>query len=202
MTIFDRWARDGKSDLMEIEHAKTACKFLRMISFGKQFLFLDVGCGNGWIIRKIAKLKNCKKAVGIDKSIDMIKNAVLKKSLINEHYIVGNIVTWRPNIQFNYIFSMESLYYIIPMELALSNIYRSLKPNGKFFCGTDFYKDNKSTIIWKKHMKIDMDLRSEYEWKQMFEDIGFKTEISHIKDQSSIKKWRREFGTLFITGIK
>ena len=45
---------------MEHEHAKSVQKFLNSISFDKPFSFLDVGCGNGWVVRKIAEMKLCK----------------------------------------------------------------------------------------------------------------------------------------------
>ncbi len=69
---FDKWAQNGRAELMEIEHGKNVMKFLKTISFDKPFTFLDVGCGNGWVVRRIADKKNCKKAIGIDKSKKMI----------------------------------------------------------------------------------------------------------------------------------
>ena len=69
---FDKWAQNGRAEHMEEEHGKNVLKFLESISFDKQFTFLDVGCGNGWVIRKISKENNCKKAIGIDISKKMI----------------------------------------------------------------------------------------------------------------------------------
>ncbi len=69
---FDEWAKIGRSELMEKEHSKTVLKFLNSIRFVKPFSFLDVGCGNGWVVRKISQIQNCKLAVGIDKSQNMI----------------------------------------------------------------------------------------------------------------------------------
>ncbi len=65
---FDKWAQNGRAELMEIEHGKNVSKFLESIQFDKPFTFLDVGCGNGWVVKKISKNNNCKKAIGIDKS--------------------------------------------------------------------------------------------------------------------------------------
>jgi ubiquinone/menaquinone biosynthesis C-methylase UbiE len=97
---------------------------------------------------------------------------------------------------------MESLYYSDSIEKALRKIYKLLKPGGEFFCGTDFYTDNKATVRWAKIMKIQMHLHSKKEWKKLFEDAGFKVKTKHIKDFQNKKKWKRDFGTLFITGIK
>ena len=76
---FDEWAQNGKAELMEKEHGKNVSKFLENFSFKKQFSFLDVGCGNGWIIRKISTNPMCRKAVGIDKSKSMIIQAKKNK---------------------------------------------------------------------------------------------------------------------------
>ena len=57
---FDKWAQNGRAELMEKEHGNNVSKFLQTISFDKPFTFLDVGCGNGWVVRKIVKENNCK----------------------------------------------------------------------------------------------------------------------------------------------
>jgi len=201
-TTFDEWAKIGRSELMEKEHSKTVLKFLNSIRFEKPFSFLDVGCGNGWVVRKISQIQNCKKAIGIDKSQNMITKAKSKKKSSKENYLRTDILSWKFKGKFDYIFSMESLYYSTPMESALKKIYKLLKPGGEFFCGTDFYSDNKATIQWSKILDISLDLRSKKQWKKMFEEIGFKTKTKQVRDSSNRKKWKREFGTLFIIGKK
>jgi len=201
-TTFDDWAKNGRAELMEKEHSKTVLKLLNSIRFEKPFSFLDVGCGNGWVVRKISQIQNCKKAVGIDKSKNMITKANSKKKSSKENYFRTDILSWKFNGKFDYIFSMESLYYSTPMESALKKIYKLLKPGGQFFCGTDFYSDNKATIQWSKKMNIPLDLRSKKQWKKMFEGIGFETKTKQVRDHSNRKKWKRKFGTLFIIGKK
>ncbi len=97
---------------------------------------------------------------------------------------------------------MESIYYADSIEAAIKKIYKLLKPSGQFFCGTDFYSDNKATARWADIMKIQMHLHSKKEWKKFFQNAGFKVKTKHVKDLKNKKKWRREFGTLFITGTK
>ena len=97
---------------------------------------------------------------------------------------------------------MESLYYADSIEIALDKIYRLLKPGGQFFCGTDFYTDNKATVRWANIMKIQMHLHSKKEWRELFRKAGFDVKTKQIKDLKNKKKWKREFGTLFIIGTK
>ena len=47
---FDEWAINGKAESMEKGHGVNVLKFLKKTSFDKPFSFLDVGCGNGWVI--------------------------------------------------------------------------------------------------------------------------------------------------------
>ncbi len=199
---FDQWAQNGKAEVMEIEHGKNVLEFLKTVQFKEQFTFLDVGCGNGWVVRKIANEKNCKKVIGIDKSKKMIIQSKKMKTDGKEEYIHTDIESMKDKIKFDFVFSMESLYYVDSIEIALKKIYKILKPGGNFFCGTDFYIENKATTRWADIMKIQMHLHSEKEWVQFFRKTGFRVKTRHVKDLKNKKKWKREYGTLFIIGTK
>ena len=199
---FDEWAQNGRAELMEREHGKNVSSFLDKVTFERQFSFLDVGCGNGWVVQKIAKNPNCKKAMGIDKSKKMIIQAIKNKNNSNEEFIHTDVESLKYRGKFDYIFSMESLYYVESIEIALKKIFKFLNPGGYFFCGTDFYTDNKATAKWSKMMNMQMHLHSKKEWREFFKDAGFKTTTKQIKDLKNKKKWKREFGTLFIIGKK
>jgi ubiquinone/menaquinone biosynthesis C-methylase UbiE len=97
---------------------------------------------------------------------------------------------------------MESLYYTNSIEDSLKKIFKILKPDGTFFCGTDFYTDNKATAKWGSIMNIQMHLHSKKEWKKLFKDAGFQTRTKQIKDLKGNKEWKRKMGTLFIIGQK
>ncbi len=197
---FDQWAQNGRADLMEKEHGKNVLKFLERISFEKSFTFLDIGCGNGWVIRKISQNTKCKKAVGIDKSKKMIIQAKKNKTNSKEIYLHIDLESWKYSGKFDFIFSMESLYYTKSIESSLKKIFKLLKPGGWFFCGTDFYTDNKATVKWSEIMNMQMHLHSKKEWRKFFVKTGFETKTTQVKDLQSKKKWKREMGTLFIIG--
>ena len=201
---FDRWAQNGRAELMETEHGKNVLKFLKTVSFDMPFTFLDVGCGNGWLVRKIACKDNCKKATGIDKSKKMIVEAKKKTECKKkEEFIHTDIESMsHKGRKFDFVFSMESLYYADSIETALEKIYKLLRPGGQFFCGTDFYTDNKATVRWADIMKIQMHLHSKKEWRELFKSTGFAVKTKHVKDLKNKKRWKREHGTLFITGTK
>ena len=198
---FDIWAKNGRAELMEIEHRKNVSKFFSKVKFEKPFSFLDVGCGNGWVVRKIGSLENCKKSIGIDKSKKMISQAK-KISDNKEQFFYTDIESYKTRQKFDFIFSMESLYYADSIEKALKKIFTLLNSGGQFVCGTDFYSDNKATMRWKKVMNIQMHLLSKKEWITLFKNEGFDIKTKQIKDPKNKKKWKREIGTLFIIGVK
>jgi len=200
--LFDAWAKTGRSEEMEKGHGTTVNQFLDKLSLKGNFRFLDIGCGNGWVVRKMSEKPSCIKAIGIDKSKMMIKNAKSKISSEKESYFVTELESWNTKEKFDIIFSMESLYYSVPMESALKKVFKLLKKGGIFYCGTDFYSDNTLTTRWIKDMNIPMDLRSEKEWKKMFRNAGFTTRSKHVTDLKNKSKWKREFGTLFVIGRK
>jgi SAM-dependent methyltransferase len=200
--LFDVWANTGRSEEMEKGHGTTVNQFLDKLSLKENFRFLDIGCGNGWVVRKMSKKSSCIKAIGIDKSKLMIKNAKSKLSSNKESYFATDLEKWATKEKFDVIFSMESLYYSVPMEPALEKVFKLLKQNGVFYCGTDFYSDNHLTTRWLKDMNVPMDLRSETEWKKMFRDVGFTTRSKHVTDPKNKSKWKRQFGTLFVIGRK
>ena len=199
---FDAWALNGRAKLMQREHGKNVVKFLQDVQFDKPFTFLDVGCGNGWVVRMIAEKKNCKKAVGIDKSGNMIAQAQKKSKSKKEAFFHTDIESWKHEGGFDFVFSMESLYYADSIKAALERIYGMLNPGGACFCGTDFYAENRATARWADIMKVRMHLHSKDEWVALFEEAGFSASTRHVTNPTDVKKWKREMGTLFITGTK
>ena len=196
---FDAWAKRGRASRMEKEHRHSVTKFLGGIVWKKSFSFLDVGCGNGWVVREMIQNKRCADATGIDKSRQMIMQAEGMR-IAREKYIHGDVETLKIRKKFDYIFAMESLYYANSMEASLGKIFSMLRTGGEFFCGTDFYADNKATAGWPKMMDLHMHLYSKKEWVRIFKDAGFQVRTRQVKDMHDKRRWRREYGTLFIIG--
>lgn len=198
---FDEWAGNGRAEKMEREHGKSVSKFLGTVRFGSPFSFLDVGCGNGWVVRKMASHDMCRRAVGIDKSRKMVSRARRMTDLNNAEFIHTDLESLGRR-KFDCVFSMESLYYAESVPAALSKICSLLRPGGRLFCGTDFYAENRATAKWAGMLGITMHLYSEAEWIAMFRDAGLVARSRHVADPGDRRKWRRELGTLFITGTK
>ena len=199
--VFNEWARAGKDRGMEETHAKPV---MDMLSFaiserqkiGEDFNFLDLGCGNGWVVRKMNEEKLCLNAVGIDGADEMIKNAKSRDQ--KNEYILADINSFEPKRKFDLIHSMEVLYYLDNPTEVIGKIFNSwLNSGGRLIVGVDHYFENHQSHSWEKKVGTRMLMLNEREWKDIFESAGFE----------NIKSWRSNqhdewTGTLVITGVK
>ena len=111
---FNKWALLNKDKGMERGHASSVSKMFEIITnqtsiIDRSFNFLDLGCGNGWVVRKILENKKCTYALGVDGAPEMIKKAKNCDSV--GQYINVNIEKWSFNKKYDIIFSMETFYY-------------------------------------------------------------------------------------------
>ena len=105
--LFDVWANTGRSEEMEKGHGTTVNQFLDKLPLKENFRFLDIGCGNGWVVRKMSQKNSCIKAIGIDKSKMMIKNAKSKISSKKESYFVTELESWDTKEKFDVIWEPQ-----------------------------------------------------------------------------------------------
>lgn len=175
--LFDKWAQNGKDVSMENGHSKSVDFMLKILDekslFGNKFSFLDLGCGNGWVVKKISKNNLCNLAVGIDGSENMIKNAKLNSK--DEIFINENIENWHWNKKFNIVFSMETLYYVKDIDYLLKNIYSNLLADkGSIIIGVDHYLENKPSLMWGEDYNLDIVTLSVKQWEKLFLKNKFK----------------------------
>ena len=198
---FDRWAADGRDDKLARGHRHSVHTILDSMDWSEPFSFLDVGCGNGWVVRRMASYDTCTRAVGIDKSSGMIGRAWSMASRPAEDYYVSALEDWSSD-PFDVVFSMESLYYSTSVPNAMSHVHSLLRPGGTFVCGTDYYKENTETAVWGEMMGLPLQLHSEREWTSMFKQAGFETSAQHVTNSNGKARWQREIGTLFLVGMR
>ena len=88
INFFGDWALSGRDEQMAKGHEDSVNAMLDLvITNQKEFSFIDVGCGNGWVVRKIFNYPNCQYAVGVDGSKQMIAKA---KSIDKTGNIISN----------------------------------------------------------------------------------------------------------------
>ena len=123
--VFGEWADLDKDFGMEKNHKESV---INMINYSiknlNHFTFIDAGCGNGWVIRKVSENNKCEKAIGVDGSKKMITKA--KKILPGYEYHCADLMTWRPKEKVNIVHSMEVIYYVTLFSLPLTVIFTAI----------------------------------------------------------------------------
>ena len=58
ISVFNQWAKKGKDKGMETGHFKSVSYMLDEIQLflQKPFTVLDIGCGNGWAVRRFSQM--------------------------------------------------------------------------------------------------------------------------------------------------
>lgn len=173
---FDQWASNGRDSDMESGHGDVVAQVLKQLAIRPGEQILDLGCGNGWATRLMAKAAAGATAVGIDASPKMIARAdELHSFTIRARYEVGAFEALdSPDGKFDRIFSMEALYYAVDLEKALAEMLRVLKPGGVCDVVLDYYEENAASKSWPEATGLKMQSRSEAGWKQAFEAAGFQ----------------------------
>ncbi|NLE04740.1 MAG: class I SAM-dependent methyltransferase [Crenarchaeota archaeon] len=150
--------------LMNTSHKALTTWGLTHVEIAPDYVILDVGCGGGKTINRLAKQAPQGKVYGIDHSPDMVKYA--KK--VNEKFINQNRVeivegkvekTNFPDKFFDLVTACETYYFWSSLPNAFKEIERILKPNGKLLMVNEMIKDGifeqeKADLIQKTHVKL------------------------------------------------
>jgi len=197
--IFGKWAEEGKDVGMEKGHATSVNDMLdfalhERTNIGKNFSFLDLGCGNGWVTRNVSKNPLCTNAVGIDGAEQMIINAQKIGGQVD--YILADINSYVTPRKFDLIHSMEVLYYLEDPAEKVKNFNNDwLEEEGRLIIGIDHYYENLDSHSWEENVGTRMLMLKEAEWLDIFHESGLSDIKSWRSNQS--KDWS---GTLVLTG--
>ena len=197
--VFSQWAKEGKSEKMADGHAMAVDNMLNF-SLGASegpVSFVDAGCGNGWVVRKMLSRSRCAFSVGIDASAGMIERA--KHTDPDGTYINEDLLQWKPEKPVNLVHSMEVFYYFRDPNAVIRHVTENwLVSGGRLIIGVDHYLENKASLGWAEKYDIDfMTTLSIDQWCTAFEEAGLIS-VSHWLFAPR-QDWT---GTLIITGQK
>ena len=74
-STFDDWAAEGRGEKMEHGHGDVVEQVIGQLDIRPGFQILDLGCGNGWATRLLAKTHAGVQAIGVDASKAMVAKA-------------------------------------------------------------------------------------------------------------------------------
>ena len=197
---FNNWASLDKDESMEKGHYSSVNRMFQILKketnlLESKFSFIDIGCGNGWVIRKILENPYCNYATGIDGAENMIKKA---KSYNIGNFIKTDIETFNFKKKFDIVFSMETFYYLENIDDFINKIYMDgINANGSLIVGIDHYKENKSTLTWEKDYNLKIKTLSIKDWNKIISKHPFSN--VKIYQHGQKKGWE---GTLILHAQK
>ena len=172
---FNRWAEAGRGKGMERDHLPITLPVVEKMGLAATDNVLDVGCGSGWLARRLAERVPEGRVVGMDVSDEMIRVA-RRTSLDFENilYATGEVaeIPWEANF-FNHAISVESAYYWPEPAAGIREIFRVLRPGGHAWILINYYRDNPHCHQWGPLLTVPTHLLPAKEWMEFFRATGF-----------------------------
>jgi len=166
---FGRWAQIGKDQAMERGHGHFTEVALAAWSLGADDHVLDVGCGNGWALRRMIQ-RGAGSGVGVDISAEMVARATPPG-----RYLQANADTLPlPDASFSHILSVEALYYADDPAAALREWSRVARPGARLMVLVDLYRENPCHLIWCPLLPFPVQVLGQDEWAEAINASGWQ----------------------------
>jgi len=149
------------------------------VNIEPDYVILDVGCGGGKTVSRLAQRAFRGKVFGIDYSVEMVEySRKVNKQLIAENRVEireGSVEkTGFPDNFFDLVTAIETYYFWHSLPDALQEIKRVLKPSGRLLMVNEmikdgFYEAENEEIIEKTQVRL-IPLE---ETRNILQSIGF-----------------------------
>jgi len=216
---FNRWAQAGRGEEMEESHLPIVIPTLALMEMQPADRILDLGCGSGWLVRRLATLLPQGSIAGIDVADEMIGRATLAgANLPNATFLIGTAeeIPCLSN-SFSKIITVESAYYWHDVSRGLTELVRVLESGGSAWMLINYYCDNPDCHQWTQNFKTPTHLLAADDWKSEFEAAGFR-DVRHqripdhsptpeiytgrwFNDAAQLQQFKTS-GALLVTGVK
>jgi ubiquinone/menaquinone biosynthesis C-methylase UbiE len=166
---------------MNSRHSKVTDWGLSQASIGKQDIILDVGCGGGRTVGKLAAIATQGKVYGVDHSAESVAMAMrTNKQLID----IARVEVREASVSrlpfsdgvFDVITAVETHFWWPALPTDLREVLRVLKPGGRLIIIAEVYKGSEafaSKAVERYSEKTGMALLSVEEHREMFTDAGY-----------------------------
>lgn len=166
---------------MNARHSKVTDWGLSHISVDKHYTVLDVGCGGGRTISKLAALASQGKVYGIDYSPESV--AMARK--INKEWIAaGRVEIIEASVSqlpfeentFDLVTAVETHFWWPEIPAGMSEIFRVLKPGGTITIVAEVYKgaQTKMAALVEKYLpRTGMKFLTIDEHRELFQNAGY-----------------------------
>ena len=140
---------------MNREHEQLTLWGLTKATIGSDFVILDVGCGGGKTLSRLAELAPNGKVFGIDHSADMVEySKKINEKLIAQkrvEIVAGSVekMSFKDGF-FDLVTAFETYYFWRSFLDAVKEIKRVLKPSGKLLLVNEMVQDGTYEVAHAK----------------------------------------------------
>jgi ubiquinone/menaquinone biosynthesis C-methylase UbiE len=178
---------------MNLGHSKMTDWGLQQVIVPKNAAILDVGCGGGRTVRRLASLTPEGKVVGLDYSAASV--AVSRDTNADDiaagrvHIEQGSVAALPfPDCTFDVVTAVETHYYWPDLPASVREIHRVLKPGGMFALIAETYRGGPFRLVYGIVMPL---LRaaflSDAEHRDLLTQAGFtEVETKHVSGKNWI----------------
>jgi ubiquinone/menaquinone biosynthesis C-methylase UbiE len=172
--FFDLWAVTYDWGISKPWLYSLQKKAVSYIKLKKDLHILDIGCGTGDSLVLLNKLNKNLHLYGLDISEKMLKRAdkKLKEKAILK---LGDVekLPFKDNL-FDYVITTEAFHHFPNPDLALKDIFRVLKKNGKLILTDITFKSNFIKRLFKLLEPGHVKIYTKEEFKELFARNKFK----------------------------
>jgi SAM-dependent methyltransferase len=174
--------RGGRAVLarMNVSHAAVTQWGLSHVEVGQDFTILDVGCGGGRTIDRLASMATRGKVFGVDYSGESV--AAARET--NARWIAEGRVDIQeasvsslpfPDAEFDLITAVETHYYWPDLPRDVLEVMRVLRPGGRFVIIAETYRGRRNDWLYRPMMTLV--LRASYltpeQHRKLLVEAGF-----------------------------
>ena len=176
---------------MNAHHASVTEWGLHFLKIPKDAVLLDIGCGGGATLKKLAERAPEGKVYGLDYSdVSVRESTAFNQELVDEGKIeirTGSVESMPfPDCVFDGITTVESFYFWPDPEQNLKEVRRVLKETGIFLLIADIYGGYEFDEHTKENIeKYHLFNPAPEEFEQLFRNAGFSGVAVHLKEGTS-----------------
>lgn len=186
-------------DRMNVSHAGVTVWGLEHVEIRDHFTILDVGCGGGRTIQRLAAAAASGKVFGVDYSEESVAvSRETNQRLIDEGRVDVQQATVSqlpfPDAMFDLVTAVETHYYWPDLPRDVREVMRMLKSGGRFVIIAETYRGRRNDWLYRPTMTLM--LRAAYltpaQHRQLLIDAGY-ADVRVVVE--SAKGWICAIGT-------
>ncbi len=173
---------------MNEEHSDLTEWAVSLWDYAKDDSILDIGCGGGATLSRLASFVPEGHLTGVDYSDVSVK---LSSETTKEHILSGRMAIVKGSVDdlpfeadtFDKAITVESFYFWPEPVKNLSEVLRILKPGGSFMLVSDIYERPDLTPHSRDNIeRYHMNVPGIKEFERLFNEAGFSKTDIHTKD--------------------